>query len=253
MATSLRFVVKGTSELLPQETSDILTLLNSVFFSWGDRSVFDWKYASNPYGESVHLLVYDGLQPVASAGFWRNDLDDQPAYQCVDLAVSSDYQGQGIARKMIAAGVERLSGGFLYTFPNGQSRPGFLNHGWAAKRKVPITVHTVSEGLKFYRDLACIPEKFAQWRFVQHPTKQYYRYHSKGQIFLLNKRREHCYAVGGRLESDLGLSEARPRFLLSYDFPNRRLKVPRHLGWLLENTCYREHSDFIPGYRSDGW
>ena len=201
----------------------------------------------------MHILVYEGSLAVATAEFWRNDLGDQPAYQCVDLAVSSDYQGRGIARKMVASGVDRLSGAYLYTFPNGQSRPGFLRQGWVDKRKVPITVHTVSEGLKTYRNQACIPGKFAKWRFAEHPTKQYYKYHSNGQIFLLNKRRDRFYAVGGRLESDLGLPEARPRFLLSYDFPRRRLKVPRHLGWLLENTHYRGHSDFILGCRSDGW
>jgi hypothetical protein len=41
MADSLRFVVKHTSELLPQETGDILAALNMVFPGWGDRSVFD--------------------------------------------------------------------------------------------------------------------------------------------------------------------------------------------------------------------
>lgn len=255
MAASLKFAVKWTSELLPQETDDILTVLNSAFASWGDQSVFDWKYASNPYGGSVHVLVYAGLLPIASVGFWRNDIDDQPAYQCVDLAVSSEYQRRGIARKMIDSGVDQLSGAYLYTFPNdiSRSRPGFLKQGWVAKRKVPITVHTVSGGLKSYRNQACIPDKFAKWRFAQHPTRQYYRCNSNGQIFLLNKRREHFYAVGGRLETDLGLPEARPLFLLSHDFPRRRLKVPRHLGWLLENTCYRDNSDFIRGYRSDEW
>ena len=45
MADSLQFVVKYTSELDSQETSDILGVLNSVFPGWGDRPVFDWKYA----------------------------------------------------------------------------------------------------------------------------------------------------------------------------------------------------------------
>ena len=235
MDCSLRYVVKYTSELDGQEINDILAVLNSAFPGWGDRSIFDWKYASNPYGQSVHALVYEGSLPIASVGFWRNNLDDQPACQCVDLAVSSEYQRRGIARKTVASGVDQLSGAYLYTFPNAKSRsrPGFLKYGWVAKRKVPITVHTVSDGLKTYRDQACIPEIFAKWRFAQHPTKQYYKCNSTGQIFLLNKRREHFYAVGGRLETDLGLPEARPRLLLSYDFPHRRLKVPRQLGWLL--------------------
>jgi hypothetical protein len=253
MDCSLRYVVKYTSELDGQEINDILAVLNSAFPGWGDRSIFDWKYASNTYGDSAHLLVYEGSNPVGSAGFWRNDLDDQPAYQCVDLAVSSDHQRRGISRKMIAEGVDFLSGAYLYTFPNGLSRPGFLRQGWVVKRKVPITVHSVSQGLKTYRNHPYIAEKFAEWRFARHPTKQYHVCYSGGQIFLLTKRREHCYAVGGPLEADLGLPEAAPRFLLSYDFPDRVLKVPRHLGWLLENTSYRDHSDFILGYRSDGW
>ena len=217
--------------------------------------MFRWKFLQNPYGDSLHVVAYDRAQIVGTVSFWRNDLDDKPAYQCVDLAVSSEYQRRGIFREMAIEGVNRLGGAYLYTFIGnvGGSLPGFLRQGWVIRRKVPITVHSVSGALKHHRNQGVIPEKFANWRFAQHPTRTYFVHRSHGQIFLLNKRRENCFAVGGRLASDLGLEEVKPRFLLSYDFPERLLSVPRHLGWLLERNSYKGHSEFILGYRSDGW
>ena len=154
---------------------------------------------------------------------------------------------------MATEGVDSLGGAYLYTFPNMRSYPGFLRQGWEVKRKVPITVHTVSGALKNYRNVDVIPEEFAEWRFTMRPAKEYYICRSDGQIFLLTMRRENCYAVGGRLSGDLGLKEVKPRFLLSYDFPNKMLTVPRHQAWQLENTSSQSHTEFIFGYRSDGW
>jgi len=253
MNPAIRFVCRYTPELTGQEINDTLSVLNSAFPGWGDKSIFDWKYSQNPYGNSLHVIVYDGQEPIASVSFWRNDVGDQPAYQCVDVCVVPGHQRRGIFRRTATYGVELLDGAYLYTFPNWQSRPGFLRQGWTIKRKVPITVHTISGAIKNYRDASEIPQDFAGWRFGHHPTKKYYVCRLDGQFFLLTKRRENCYAIGGVLAGNPGLEEVKPRFLLSYDFPNRLLTVPRRTGWMLENTAYRSHAEFIDGYRSDGW
>ena len=253
MDPAIRFVCRYTPELTGQEINDTLSVLNSAFPGWGDKSVFDWKYSQNPYGNSLHVIVYDGQEPIASVSFWRNDVGDQPAYQCVDVCVVPGHQRRGIFRRTAAHGAELLDGAYLYTFPNWQSRSGFLRQGWTIKRKVPITVHTTPGAIKNYQDTSEIPQDFAGWRFGHHPQKKYYVCRLDGRFFLLTKRRENCYAVGGVLAGNLGLEEVKPRFLLSYDFPNRLLTVPRHTGCMLENIAHRNHPEFIGGYRPDGW
>ena len=247
----LRFTYKMTSELTPHEIHDILGVLNTTWTSWGDELAFRWKYFRNPYGDSLHVIAYDESQAVGSVGFWRNDLNGTSAYQCVDLAVIPSYQRRGIFRTAASQSVTQLEGAYLYTFPNINSRPGFFDLGWSLKRRLPISFHLPDGVLRHYEQREPVPDQYAEWRFVRHPSKQYYVCHHGGQSFLLSKRRNHCYAIGGMLSSDFGLQVVRPRFLISYDFPDHTLKLPRRVGYLLENPCYVAYDGFIPSYRSD--
>ena len=65
-----------TSELTGQEVQAILAVQQITLGGDGNEELFRWKYLENPYGDSLHAIVYDGDHPVASASFWRNDLDD---------------------------------------------------------------------------------------------------------------------------------------------------------------------------------
>ena len=247
----MEYAYKMTSELTQQEIQDILGVLNSTFVTWGDERVFRWKYSENPYGDSWHVIAYDDSQAVGSVSFWRNDLDGDRAYQCVDLAVIPSHQRQGIFRVGASECVTRLKGAYLYTFPNVNSRPGFYNLGWSLKRAVPISFHLTGGVLKHYERQDPVPDQYAEWRFSHHPNKQYYVCRRAGRFYLLSKRRNHCYAIGGMLSQDFGLPAVNPRFLLSYDFPNHLLRLPGRVGYILENTCYTAHGGFIPSYRSD--
>jgi len=247
----LRFEYKLSSELTKAEIGDILQVVNLTFGRWGDERFFSWKYLDNPYGDSLHMIAYDGLQPVGSLGFWRNDLSETPAYQCVDLAIVSSHQRQGIFQQGLAEGVSQLKGAYLYTYPNGNSRPGFIKSGWSITRRVPISLHWASRVIRHYDNQDAIPDEYAEWRFVQHPSRQYYVYRWKDKSFLLSLRRKHLYAVGGKIRSTFGLPEVHPKVLLSYDFPNHLLSMPRRLGYFLENPCYAGHRSFIPSNRSD--
>lgn len=247
----MRYNYKMTSELTGQDVHDILDVLNTTFGGWGDAAVFRWKYFDNPYGDSLHMIAYDGPQAVGSAGFWRNDLHETPAYQCVDLAVIPSHQRRGIFRVAASECVTRLKGAYLYTFPNVDSRPGFLKMGWSLKRRMPISIHLPGGVLRRYEKRDPLPDNYAEWRFARHPSKRYYVCRLGGQSFLLSRRRSNCYAAGGMLSCDFGLQSVQPRFLVSYDFPDHPLWVPRRVGYQLENPCYLAYEGFIPSYRSD--
>jgi predicted N-acetyltransferase YhbS len=247
----LRYVLRLTSELSQPETDDILTVLNRTYEPWGGEEYFLWKYLQNPYGESLHIIGYDGDKPVANESFWRNDLGDQRAYQSCDTAVLPSHQGQGIFRQSVTKGVERLKGEYLYGFPNIESLPGFLNFGWSLKQNLRISFHLAGRLLSRFEDQEPIPDEYARWRFVNHPRKQYYICRRKGRPYLLSMRRKSQYVVGGPLSQDFGLEEVRPLLLFSYDLPGLKIRLPRRIGYVIENTCYADYPRLIPSYRDD--
>lgn len=251
--TALRFAYKMTSELTQQDILDILSVLNATLLSWGGEQLFRWKFVDNPDGDSLHLIAYDGSQPIGTVSFWRNDLPETRAYQCVDLGVVPSHRRLGVFQVAATECVARLEGAYLYTFPNvsSPSFPGFLKLGWLLKRKMPISVHLSPGVLRHYEKRECVPDRYAQWRFAQHPTKQYYVYRHHDKFFLLSRRRSYVYIIGGMLSQDFGLPEAHPRLLISYDFPNCILRVPGRDSYVMENPCYVAYEGLIPKYRSD--
>ena len=250
---SVQYAYKMTSELTELDITDILHVLNSSFQFWGDETDFRWKFLQNPYGDSMHMIGHDEGQAVATVSFWRNDLAESKAYQCVDLGVVPSHQRTGIFREGVTACVERLEGAYMYTYP-GAATPsyfGFLKQGWVIQRRAPITLHLSSRLANQYETRGQIPDDYAQWRFVHHPRKQYYVYRKDERVFLLSKLRQFWYAAGGMLSQDFGLPAAQPFFLLSYDFPDHPLVVPKKSGYYLENPRYVAYDGDIPSYRSD--
>jgi len=225
--------------------------LDEAFDGWGDEAFFRWKYSDNPQGDSLHMIGYDEGAPIATVGFWRNGPPGIRAYQCVDAAVRPTHQRRGIYQIALNSCSERLVDSYIYTFTSDDSRPSMEKVGWNLRRTIPLKFHLASIVLRKYRTLDVMPENYAQWRFVDHPTKQYYVYRWYDMTFLLDKRREHIYAVGGVVSNDLDLEEVRPLFLCSYDFPDLMLKIPRPRYYLIDNPCHVSYEDYIPGHHSD--
>jgi len=250
-ALALRYVLKSTSELTPAEIEDILSVLNLTFEPWGDIEYFRWKYMQNPYGDSLHIIGYDGDQPVGNESFWRNNLGEQTAYQICDAAVLPSHRGLGVFRKSVMQGVERLTGQYLYGFPNIESLPGFLSSGWSLKQKIRVSFHLAGRMLSHFEDQDPIPDQYVQWRFIDYPRKAYYICRRKGRPYLLSVRRKDQYVVVGPLSQDFGLEEVRPFLLFSNDLPNSKIRLPRRLGYVVENISHTEYPQFIPSYRDD--
>lgn len=247
----LRYVLKTTSELTPAEIDDILSVLNRTFDPWGDEAYFQWKYVQNPHGDSLHIVGYDGDQPVGNESFWRNDLGDRTAFQICDSAVLPSHRGQGVFRQSVMQGVERLTGEYLYGFPNIESLPGFLSSGWSLKQKIRVSFHLSGRLLSRFEAQDPIPDQYVRWRFLDRPRKEYYICRRKGRPYLLSMRRKNQYVVVGPLSQDFGLEEVRPFLLFSNDLPNSTIRLPRRLGYLIENTSYSEYPRYIPSYRDD--
>ena len=106
--------------------------------------------------------------------------------------------------------------------------------------------------LRKYRNVEPIPEAHAKWRFAGNPQQKYYVYKKGGLSLLLSKRREHVYAVGGVLSSDLGLEKVQPILLFSYDFPDLPFKIPRKTKYyFIENPTSVLYEGYLPSHYSD--
>ena len=247
----MQFDYKRTSELTQSEIRAMLFVLNEAFEGWGDEGFFRWKFVENPFGDSLHMIAYDDGEPVATVGFWRNGPSDVPAYQCVDAAVRPSHQRRGIYQAALNGCSERLEGAYIYTFTSDDSRPSMMKCGWTTKYEIPLKFNFSPMVLRKYRRLNPIPEVYAEWRFVRNPKKEYYQYRRYGLTFVLTKRREHFYAVGGVLSKDLGLKEVQPILLCSYDGFGLPFKIPRPTYYFIENSIYISCEDYIPSHHSD--
>jgi len=247
----LRYEYKWTSNLTKEEIQEILLILNEAFEGWGNEAVFRWKYMDNPYGDSLHMIAYDGGQPVATVGFWRNGPVAITAYQCVDAAVRTSHQRRGIYQAALVGCSERLKNSYIYTFTSDDSRPAMMRVGWKLQRKLPLKFHLAHMVIRRYRDLEPISDEYANWRFVRNPKKEYYIYKRNDLTFLLDKRREHIYAVGGLVSEGLNLKEVRPFFLFSYDFTDLPFKIPRPAYYFIENPCYVSVKEKFSAHYSD--
>jgi len=247
----MRYVAKTTSKLTESEISGILTVLNGTFNYWGDRDTFYWKYYENPFGESLHILAYDGTEGVGSVSFWRNDIENLRSYQCVDLAVLPTHRRKNIFSKMIGVAERYLDDSYIYTFPGGYSRPGFLKLGWSVKRRMRISAQLTKVILGRHENNQPLPDEFVRWRFIKHPSTQYYFCEMNGRPYLITQRRKNIYAVGGGLSERFGLPKVNPWLMLSYDYLHIPFCIPGKGGYILENTCYKTLDNSIPSYYAD--
>ena len=108
---------------------EIMECFNSSFNQKKSKKYFKWKYFDNPFGHSIHILVYDKLKLVSSRAFWRLDLNQQEAYQCVDTSVIPSHQGKGIFKLSTNAALN-FKNKIICNYPNKISYPAYLNLGW---------------------------------------------------------------------------------------------------------------------------
>ena len=255
----MKYVYKMTSELTAQERRATISVLNTTFGAippvgslWGDDQFFQWKYGDNPYGESLHVIAYDQDQPVASMTMWRNDIDDLLSYHLADLAVLPSHQRKGIFQNMETGCIDRLNGAYIYnSFSIPASLEGFFKFGWNIRRKGVVSFHLSSVVMRRCAEWSLIPDEYAKWRFVHHPTREYFVSRLIGKPFLLSKKRRGVYVLVGPVSNDFGLTEVRPPILFSYDLPDLLFRVPKKYCFIIEKPCYVGYDGFLPSYRSE--
>lgn len=141
--------MRASATIRPFEPDDrraFLSLYETVFDR--ERSVdwFQWRYEDNPYVDHVPIVVAeDDGDVVGCRAFFALEAHvegtEQLAFQPCDTMVHPDYRGQGLFSRMNAFAVDRYTDGepaFCFNFPNENSKPGNLKHGWKEIGTFPV-------------------------------------------------------------------------------------------------------------------
>ena len=154
--------------------SELMSCFNETFSQTKPENYFQWKFRDNPFGDSLHIVVTDKDKIVSTRVFWRLDIGDIEAYQCVDTSVLPEYQGKGIFGKTTSIALQILNGKLIYNYPNNLSGPAYIKYGWRAiKDSNSIKVNFTSLMLKSSTVIDWKIESL-RWRFENNPEARYF-------------------------------------------------------------------------------
>lgn len=125
---------------------ELLSLYETVFGRDRSSEWFRWKFVDNPYVDHVPIIVAeaDG-RLVGCRAFFAQEMRIgdavRIAFQPCDTMVHPAYREQGLFSRMNEHALERYadrSPSFCFNFPNEQSKPGNLKHGWQEIGTFPV-------------------------------------------------------------------------------------------------------------------
>ncbi|MDS0476522.1 GNAT family N-acetyltransferase [Natrinema sp. 1APR25-10V2] len=140
--TATRYAVRGFE---PADQAAFLSLYETVFGHERSRDWFRWKFRENPYADHVPIVVatVDG-EPIGFRSFFAQEMRIggavRTAFQPCDTMVHADHREQGLFGRMNEHAIDRYADGppsFFFNFPNENSKPGNLAHGWQEIGTVP--------------------------------------------------------------------------------------------------------------------
>lgn len=128
------------------DRASFLSLYDTVFDRDRDARWFDWKYEENPYVDHVPIVVTERNDTlVGCRSFFpmemRVDGETHVAFQPCDTMVHPDHQRRGLFSRMNEYALDQYGDGspsFFFNFPNENSKPGNLKHGWREIGTVPM-------------------------------------------------------------------------------------------------------------------
>lgn len=196
-----------TNKMSNKDISDFVAVKNEVFNRSFTSKDFEVKYQSNPFGDSIIILVYMDEECVACRAFWRNDLKKDgkfiEAYQPCDTGVVRTHRGSGIFTKMTKLAMSKLDNSVpLYNFPNDNSIKGYYKMDW---KLISHLKYTIFQKKKHINNLEVLDKNYINWlsKSVQVQKEQKLFYMKKnGDYFLLRKRSNNIYIVIAIISAD---------------------------------------------------
>ena len=223
--------VISTSEIDKTREAELMEAFCTTFSVQKPENYFQWKFRDNPFGDSIHVLVYDEGKLISTRAFWRLDIDGTESYQCVDTAVIPSYQGCGIFTLSTEAALKYLGDKPIYNHPNAKSRPAYLKSGWTVNSQHRVRTTLTHLALKSSPEIDWPPEQLA-WRFNQNPTAQYACLQRDNVNHIFGFRRNKWAVLLGSTKRSLNLPAIDPKLCLSYDPSAVGIGLAKKQVWL---------------------
>ena len=228
----MRIVALWTNEIKQDLERKIMICFKKTFSQTKSKEYFQWKFRNNPFGESLHVIVFDKSKVVATRVFWRLDVNDVEAYQCVDTSVLPEYQRKGIFGNTIAIALRILKGKLIYNYPNSSSGPLYLKHGWKVVKNSKIVFANLTSLM--LQNCFTIRWNYSvlNWRFKKNPEKKYYLLEKNNNYYIFSKKKFGLYNLLGRVDVKLQLDCVKPFVCISYDNYNPGIPIYTKLPFM---------------------
>ena len=220
----------------------IMKCFNETFNQSKPQKYFKWKYKDNPFGESIHVLIYFENELVSTRVFWRLDVNQEKSYQCVDTTVSPLFQGRGLFRISTEKALEILNHERIFNYPNSKSYPAYLKLGW--KKNLPSQIKfNFSYKIEKYAPFIDWGIEKLVWRFKDNPNTEYFSFYSNNYNIILRKKRG-LFICLGKTKFELGLKKVKPIVIFSYDNDFKGLRVPFKRNFTVSKNFTNEKIHF---------
>jgi hypothetical protein len=261
------YIYKWTSDLTVQEKHDwCFGLLDDPHYKpfWRDDPVghFNHIFVSNPYGDSLHALVYEkgGGRLAARRALWRNDLGDARAFQPCETVVHSNFRRKGIFTAMTLGAMQVVGSAVFYNFPNNNSCPGYLKMGWV-RRQGAYDYHlgTRNTITRHLDTTFWISDEYFKWMFANSKNKSLYciTQHNGKQYLLLRRRPKRIpffvYWAVARLDDSVrsDLPYVRPAALLHFGKCPWSVRIHKKIANVVVNDRMHPYEGIVPWWKSD--
>lgn len=206
--------IRWSNNLDEKFINDFRNVCSTVFKNKFTREEFNRKFINNIYGPSVLVVVYIDDIPSAARALWRNDINNQEAYQPGDTCVMENCRGKGIFSIMTQKSIAYLPNtAIIYNFPNQNSYHGYIKMGWKLVnnyyRKLFLSYkkYKKEHPIKMSRD-------YAQWWIS---GRNLYYTKKAGHYFLLWKdHRPMCYHVFAETDKEIAIKFPHIRFAIFF-------------------------------------
>lgn len=249
MNENIFYDCRWSHEVDEKFAEDFICTVSKVFKTEYTRELFDRKYINNIYGESVLVVVYIDGSPEGARGLWRNDIQENEAYQPGDTCVTEACRGKGIFSEMTKRSVAMLpENAIIYNFPNENSFPGYMKMGWNLVNDYGFVLFSKKTFNKEHPEK--MTREYADWWLND---SQGILYKKRGKDYFLVKKlnKPFCYYVIARTEREVA-----ERFPIAHSgvyffrspkktFYNKKMGMPLHI------VCKSKDIKNIPLWKID--
>lgn len=230
--------------------NDFNYVQDKVFNGNHTRELFHRQYLSNPYGNSILVVVYINKQPSAARGLWRNDINGNEAYQPGRTCVIDNCRGLGIFTEMTNISIEMLPDNvIIYNFPNQFSYPGYLKMGWRLLRENRLKLFCSNKCYE-KENPSMMDKEYFDWWVKDNPEIRYLKLWNN--YYLVRKHpRPFCHVIVSKVDKSIAKECLKATRFGFYFYSSTKRTWYNKWFMPVRLVCKNADVDYIPGWKID--